>query len=104
MEMARQVYSVVEEHEAEIQRWIKQYYEQPGLVPEDARVDIERVLLAIRRAVLDGLQPGSFSRAVLCNDLRGATGHASETIRPYIWLMVRYVYNEMPSDRLEAWR
>lgn len=64
---------------------------------------------SINRYVNEGLSPGSFVTAVLCNDLFNAVGTADEENLVVLPEIVRYVYNELPSsawgnlNKMNAW-
>lgn len=64
---------------------------------------------SINRYVNEGLPPGSFVTAVLCNDLFNAIGTADEDNIVALPEIVRYVYNELPSNawgtlnKMNAW-
>lgn len=56
-----------------------------------------RMMAALRR-YLDEHQPvGDFLTAVICNDLRGACGHADHENAGIIPVYVAYLYNEAPA-------
>ncbi len=52
---------------------------------------------AIRRYVVQGIQPGDFLTAVITNDLRNAVNRADETNLPLLKVYVQWFYNEAPS-------
>lgn len=56
----------------------------------------EHMQQALRRYVLQGIKPGHFLTAVICNDLRNAVGHADETNLPLLKLYVQWLYNVAP--------
>lgn len=58
----------------------------------------QRTLDTIDNYVLHGLEPGGFVTAVLHNDLAGAVGTADSWNLAALPDIVRYVYNECPSD------
>lgn len=69
----------------------------------------ERMMASIGRYVVHGILPGSFLRAVISNDLRGAFENAdSENIR-CLDAYVRHFYNEEPAqcwgskEKMLAW-
>jgi hypothetical protein len=83
-------------------------------VLERGRVVMERylgpVLLgAIERYVNQGILPGSFLEAVLCNDLKQACACADTDNRRQLFEIVQYLYWEVPSlcwgspERVAAW-
>lgn len=53
---------------------------------------------SLRRYVLEGLKPGDFLTAVICNDLRNAVGRADETNLPLLKLYVQWLYNVAPGS------
>ena len=65
---------------------------------------------AIDQHVLTGQICGSFTTAVLENDLRGAVGHADETSFAHLHDIVSYCYNKIPGncwgskERVKEWR
>lgn len=69
----------------------------------------EHMQAALRRYVLEGLKPGHFLTAVICNDLRNAVGHADETNLPLLKVYVQWFYNIAPGpcwgslDRMNEW-
>lgn len=58
----------------------------------------QRTIDTIDNYVLHGLEPGGFVTAVLCNDLAGAVGTADRENLAALPDIVKYVYNECPSD------
>lgn len=57
-----------------------------------------RTIRAITHYVEEGLEPGSFVRAVLSNDLKEACGRADDHNRQALFEIVCYCYNEIPSN------
>lgn len=55
---------------------------------------------ALQRYVEQGLFPGGFLTAVLCNDLFGAVARADESNLAALPEIVKFVYNQVPAD---AW-
>jgi len=53
-------------------------------------------LKSIERYVYDGIEPGGFLMAVLCNDLKEACGRADKYNRRRIFEYVEYLYNFTP--------
>ncbi len=57
----------------------------------------------------NGISPGSFLYAVLCNDLKGAFGAADETNRAHMFEWASFMYNHMPAqaqgspEKVKAW-
>ena len=51
----------------------------------------------IKRYVHDGIPPGSFLQAIICNDLRGAIAQADELNLPNIPAYIDWFYNEAPA-------
>jgi hypothetical protein len=58
----------------------------------------EHMQAALRRYVLEGVKPGDFLTAVICNDLRNAVGRADETNLPLLKLYVQWFYNVAPGS------
>lgn len=64
---------------------------------------------AARRYIENGIPPGSFLTAVICNDLMGAFGKADNMNRAAMWDWVRFFYNDAPSTcwgserKMAAW-
>lgn len=56
----------------------------------------EHMQSALRRYVLQGLKPGDFLTAVICNDLRNAVGRADSDNLPLLKLYVQWFYNVAP--------
>lgn len=52
---------------------------------------------AIRRYVVQGLQPGDFLTAVITNDLLNAVNRADADNLPLLKLYMRWFYNEAPA-------
>lgn len=69
----------------------------------------ERMQAALRRYVLEGLQPGSFLTAVICNDLRNAVFQADDDNYPLLKLYLQWLYNVAPApcwgsyDKMQNW-
>ena len=69
----------------------------------------EHILEAIKRYVVQGIRPGHFLSAVICNNLKGACCHADSNSQRNLCLIVRYFYNMVPGccwgseARFEAW-
>ena len=69
----------------------------------------ERFRGGIERYLAHRIAPGSFLRAVLENDLMGAVGHADEESARELQALVRWLWQEMPSnlwgskERVAAW-
>jgi hypothetical protein len=53
---------------------------------------------ALRRYVENGLEPGGFLTAVLCNDLMGAIGRADWRNAAALKEIAQFVYNEIPGN------
>jgi len=53
---------------------------------------------ALLRYVEHGIEPGSFLKAVLCNDLVDACGRADVYNRRKLFEYVEWLYNEAPAD------
>lgn len=64
---------------------------------------------SIKLYVKDGTHPGGFLEAVLSNNLQESFGRADIENRQFIFEIVRYCYNEIPSscwgsqERFERW-
>ena len=52
----------------------------------------------LRRYIENGIEPGSFLTAVICNDLKEACGRADDTNRYRLFQYVEFFYNYAPSD------
>lgn len=67
------------------------------------------ITAGITRYVTEGLQPGSFLYAVLCNDLREAAGQADVTNFVALAAVVAYIYRTVPAkawgseERVKEW-
>jgi len=59
---------------------------------------LENIKDAIDRYVKDGLKPGSFTKAVLENNLMEAFRTADLDSRENLFEICEYVYNHIPSD------
>lgn len=70
----------------------------------------DRMMPGIRRYIEEGLVPGSFLSAVICNDLREAVGAADDENLVNLPAFVGYFYNEAPTqcwgsaDKMKAWK
>lgn len=66
-------------------------------------------LIALNRWSFEGVPPGDFVMAVLCNNLEQATGRADYLNAPVLCEIVNYVYNHVPSaawgspEKVQAW-
>ena len=58
----------------------------------------ERMMRGIKRYVEQGIRPGSFLTAVICNDLQGAVGKADDENLRNIYAYTAYFYNEVPES------
>lgn len=58
----------------------------------------EHMQAALRRYVLEGIKPGDFLTAVICNDLRNAVGRADGENLPLLSLYVMWLYNIAPGS------
>ena len=56
----------------------------------------EHMMGGIERYVNQGIPPGDFLRAVICNDLSGAVGRADDENIRNLPAYVAYFYNEAP--------
>lgn len=69
----------------------------------------EPMMGAIERYIEQGIAPGSFLTAVICNDLREAVGRADDENLRNIPAYVAWFYNEAPGgswgsrERMEQW-
>lgn len=69
----------------------------------------ERMMPGIRLYIDQGIIPGSFLQAVICNDLREAVGCADDENLANLPAFVQYFYNEAPgtcwgsADTMMAW-
>jgi hypothetical protein len=52
---------------------------------------------AIRRYIIEGIQPGDFLTAVITNNLRNAVGKADADNLALLKLYVQWFYNEAPA-------
>lgn len=79
---------------------MKEYY---TFIPEHMRD-------GFRRWVENGIEPGSFGMAVICNDLREACGCADPTNQQHLVSTVAWFYNFAPREcwgsyeKAEAWK
>jgi hypothetical protein len=69
----------------------------------------ERMMGGIRRYIDQGIPPGDFLTAIICNDLSEAVGRADDENLHNIPAYVSYFYNEAPrtcwhsAAAMEAW-
>lgn len=63
----------------------------------------ERMHGGIQRYLNDGIIPGSFLKAVLENDLVGATGQADDENRHLLWHYANMLYNAFPARGVGCW-
>ena len=69
----------------------------------------EHMIGGLRRYIENGIPPGHFLTAVLCNDLRGAVDRADDTNRRRLADYVIFLYNYVPSqcwgspEKFEVW-
>jgi len=67
------------------------------------RLDLGRDLIpdhmfgAVKRYIMQGIQPGSFLTAVICNDLREAFARADEENAAAMHGWIKFFYNYTPS-------
>jgi len=52
----------------------------------------------ITRYILQGIPPGDFLTAVICNDLMNALGRADDINREALFSFVNWFYNVAPTD------
>lgn len=57
-----------------------------------------RMQNAIRRYILEGIIPGSFLQAVICNNLRDAVNAADDENLPLLRRYVQWFYNIAPAN------
>ena len=64
---------------------------------------------AMQRYIEDGIEPGGFLKAVLCNDFLGAFGKADDVNLRHMHDWAKFVYNELPNachgsvEKYKAW-
>lgn len=69
----------------------------------------QRMMPGIRRYIEQGIEPGGFLTAVICNDLKEAVGRADDENLRNLPAFVSYFYNDVPStcwgspERFSAW-
>ena len=69
----------------------------------------ERMVASILRYVESGIRPGSFLRAVICNNLKGAVGQADNENLKNLPAFINYFYNQAPAscwgsyEKMIAW-
>lgn len=69
----------------------------------------EHMQLALRRYVLEGIKPGDFLTATICNDLRAAVFRADDTNYPLLKLYLQWLFNVAPGncwgspEKMETW-
>jgi len=69
----------------------------------------EHMQLALRRYVLEGIKPGNFLTAAICNDLCGAVFRADDTNYPLLKLYLQWLFNVAPGicwgsqEKMEVW-
>ena len=85
-----------------IEKRIEDGFEEYSKIPE-------RMKPGIRRYILDGVIPGHFLSAIVCNDLFDAFGRADDENVKIIEDYIRFFYNYPPSgcygseERVRAW-
>ena len=57
----------------------------------------ERMMGGIERYIRQGIKPGHFLTAIICNDLKGAVSHADDENIRNLPAYVGYFYNKAPS-------
>lgn len=68
-----------------------------------------RMMGGIERYVQDGIMPGGFLQAVICNDLKEAVGMADYENMRNLPAFVSYFYNKTPAlcwgseEKMKAW-
>lgn len=69
----------------------------------------DHMMEGIKRYVEDGIKPGDFLQAVICNNLSKAVWRADKKNMKNLIAFVAYFYNEVPStihgskENMEAW-
>lgn len=69
----------------------------------------DHMMEGIKRYVEDGIRPGDFLTAIICNDLTNSVWRADETNMRNIPAFVEYFYNRVPlsiwksKENMEAW-
>ena len=69
----------------------------------------EHIRGGTQRYIENGITPGSFLTAVICNDLSESFGRADETNRARLFDIVSFFYNEAPGpcwgsrDKMDKW-
>lgn len=77
--------------------------------PADWSLIPDYMIGGLRRYIENGIEPGSFLSAVLCNDLRGAVSAADDTNRHRLFQYVQFLYLYAPSEcwgspsKVEKW-
>jgi hypothetical protein len=66
-------------------------------IVEGAHLIPSHMIGAVKRYILQGIPPGSFLTAVLCNDLRAAFAQADDDNAAAMQGWVRFFYNYAPS-------
>lgn len=69
----------------------------------------EHAQASVQRYIEHGIEPGSFTTAVICNDLTGAIRYADDINRARLHDIVSWFYNEAPApcwgsaEKMDAW-
>lgn len=69
----------------------------------------DRMMGGIKRYIAEGIPPGDFLTAIICNDLKEAVGRADEENVANLPAFVSFFYNHAPStcwgstERMRAW-
>lgn len=69
----------------------------------------DHMMEAIKRYVEDGIKPGDFLQAIICNDLKETIWRADEKNQKNLTAFVAYFYNEVPAsiygtkEKMETW-
>lgn len=58
----------------------------------------DRMMGGLRRYIDEGIEPGDFLSAVICNDLKEACGRADDENLHNLPAFVSYLYNQAPSQ------
>jgi len=64
----------------------------------------ERMMGGIQRYIEQGIEPGSFLSAIICNDLKGACAQADDENLRNIPAYIAYFYNESPMSCWGSWK
>ena len=62
------------------------------------KIPVHYMLSGMQRYVEQGIEPGSFLTAVLCNNLKEAVANADSSNIEELIAWVRFCWNELPAD------